>query len=69
VYAGYAMKLEFGRPVDQRLPGRIYLCTPDEARSVVVGTFSAEIRKPPPPKPPQPPKLPQAQPGTSVPQR
>ena len=47
---GYAMKLEFGQVADGRLPGQIYLCTPDPAKSVVVGNFSAEIRKPNPPK-------------------
>jgi len=51
VNAGYAMKLEFGKVAQKSLPGRIYLCTPDEANSVVVGSFSAEIRKPSPPKP------------------
>jgi len=52
VTAGYAMKLEFGQIAEGTLPGRIYLCTPDEAKSVVVGSFTAEIRKPPPPKTP-----------------
>ncbi len=51
---GYAMKLEFGEITDRALPGRIYLCTPDDARSVVVGSFCAEIRKPNPPKPKAP---------------
>lgn len=55
VAAGYAMKLEFNQPIEGRLPGGIYLCTPDEAQSVVVGSFLAEIRKPNPPKPPKPP--------------
>ncbi|HEY9171970.1 MAG TPA: hypothetical protein VI136_06790 [Verrucomicrobiae bacterium] len=52
VTAGYAMKLEFNQAIEDRLPGGIYLCTPDEAQSVVVGSFLAEIRKPNPPKPP-----------------
>ncbi len=47
--AGYALRLEFGQVSGTHLPGRIYLCTPDEAKSYVAGTFSAEIRKPPPP--------------------
>lgn len=55
VGAGYAMKLEFGPITGDKLPGRIYLCTPDEANSVVVGSFTAEIRKPGPPKPPKKP--------------
>ncbi len=53
VTAGYAMKLEFNQAIKGRLPGGIYLCTPDEAQSVVVGSFLAEIRKPNPPKPPK----------------
>jgi DNA-directed RNA polymerase subunit RPC12/RpoP len=46
---GYAMKLEFGAVANEKVPGNIYLCTPDDAKSVVVGTFTAEIRKPKPP--------------------
>lgn len=56
VNAGYAMRLEFDKVADGKLPGRIYLCTPDEAKSVVVGSFTAEIRKPDPAKPPKQPK-------------
>jgi hypothetical protein len=41
---GYAMKLEFGTISDNRLPGKIYLCLPDEMKSCVVGTFTAEIQ-------------------------
>lgn len=67
VSSGYAMRLEFDQPADERLPGRIYLCTPDEARSVVVGSFIAEIRKPSPPKPPKPRQTSQTQPGTAAP--
>jgi hypothetical protein len=37
---GYALKLAFG------LPGRIYICLPDAARSFIAGTFEAEIREP-----------------------
>ena len=51
VQGGYAMKLEFGRIGQGRLPGRIYLCTPDPDCSVVVGSFQAEIRPPGAPKP------------------
>jgi DNA-directed RNA polymerase subunit RPC12/RpoP len=55
---GYALKVAFGQPAHGRMPGRIYLCLPDAAKSFVAGTFDAEIRKPPPPKPPtsKPPK-------------
>jgi DNA-directed RNA polymerase subunit RPC12/RpoP len=47
---GYAMRLEFGALANNRLPGKIYLCTPDETKSYVAGTFNVEIRKPRPPK-------------------
>jgi hypothetical protein len=40
----YAMKLEFGESKNGRVPGRIYLCLPDEEKSFVAGTFTAEIR-------------------------
>lgn len=52
VTRGYAMKLEFDQIANERLPGRVYLCTPDKAKSVVVGSFVAEVRKPSPPKKP-----------------
>ena len=51
IKGGYALKLAFGQPANGRLPGRIYLCLPDEAKSVVAGTFDAEIRKPKPSRP------------------
>lgn len=57
IKAGYAMRLEFGAVAGNQLPGRIYLCTRDEAKSVVVGSFVAEIRKPGPPKPPKKPDV------------
>ena len=53
---GYAMKLEFGQAANDRIPGKIYLCAPDDAKSCVAGIFDAEIRKPKPPKP-KPPTL------------
>lgn len=49
---GYALRLEFGQVSGGRIPGVIYLCTPDGDQSYVSGTFTAEIRKPSPPKPP-----------------
>lgn len=55
---GYALKLELGEIAGNRIPGKIYLCLPDEAQSRAAGTFSAEIRKPAPPKPR--PQMPQA---------
>lgn len=47
---GYALRLEFGEVSGTRMPGKIYLCTPDDPKSYVAGTFTAEIRKPSPPK-------------------
>jgi hypothetical protein len=43
---GFAMKLEFGALKGNRLPGKIYLCLPDDAHSCVAGVFNAEIRQP-----------------------
>jgi hypothetical protein len=48
--SGYALRLEFGPVSGPRMPGKIYLCTADEAKSYVAGTFTAEIRKPSPPR-------------------
>ncbi|HEX5397956.1 MAG TPA: hypothetical protein VFY06_02800, partial [Verrucomicrobiae bacterium] len=45
---GYALRLEFGQPAGNSIPGKIYLCTPDEFKSYVVGNFNAEIVKPKP---------------------
>lgn len=39
----YAMRLELGQSKNDRLPGRMYLCLPDEKKSVVAGMFEAEI--------------------------
>ncbi len=55
---GYALRLEFGQATNARMPAKIYLCTPDDAKSYVAGTFIAEIRKAPPPKPKSPPPKP-----------
>jgi len=49
---GYALKVMFGQASNRRMPGKIYLCLPDPAKSFVAGSFEAEIRKLPPPKPP-----------------
>jgi len=45
---GYALRLEFGTLVNERLPGKIYLCTPDAEKSYVFGYFIADIRWPKP---------------------
>ncbi len=50
---GYALHLEFGALANNRLPGTIYLCAPDDEKSYLMGTFNADARKP---KPKQPPK-------------
>ena len=52
--SGYALKMIFGEAVNARMTGKIFLSLPDDERSVVAGTFDAEIRQPPPPKPRQP---------------
>jgi len=39
----YVMRLEFGTSSEGRLPGRIYICLPDEQQSVAAGDFIAEI--------------------------
>jgi len=51
---GYALKLELGEIVGNRMPGKVYLCLPDENQTRIAGVFSAEIKKPAPPKPKQP---------------
>lgn len=62
LHEGYALRLEFGQAADGRLPGKILLCAPDEAKSWMAGSFEAKILKPPAPKPPktQPPAPPPA---------
>lgn len=47
---GYAMRLEFDKLDRNHLPGKIYLCTPDAEKSYLIGTFSADARKPKPKK-------------------
>jgi DNA-directed RNA polymerase subunit RPC12/RpoP len=48
---GYALRLEFGALANNRIPGKIYFCAPDDLKSYVMGTFNLEIRRPRPPKP------------------
>jgi predicted RNA-binding Zn-ribbon protein involved in translation (DUF1610 family) len=54
ITGGYALRLVFGGATNGRMPGKIYICLPDAEKSVVAGTFDAEIRKPAPPKTSQP---------------
>jgi hypothetical protein len=44
----YALHLEFGALEKNRLPGKIYLCLPDDEKSYLLGTFNADARKPKP---------------------
>lgn len=55
---GYAMRLVFDSVVNGRLPGRIFLSLPDAEKSVVAGTFEAELRMPGMPGPPGMPGMP-----------
>ena len=56
IKVGYAMRIEFGQAAGGHLPGKVYLCLPDKAKSWIVGTFEAEIKPPPAPKLPKPPQ-------------
>jgi hypothetical protein len=51
---GYVMKVEFGTLANGAIPGKIFLCMPDESKSWIAGTFTAVIRQPfgPPPRRP-----------------
>ncbi len=40
---GYAMKLQFGEVSEDKVPGKLYLCLPDEEQSVVAGSFIASV--------------------------
>jgi hypothetical protein len=40
----YSLVLELGQELDRHLPGRIYLAIPGGTKSVISGTFTAEIR-------------------------
>ena len=48
--ADYAMRLEFGPLANNRLSGKIYLCTPDAEKSYLMGAFNAAVPKPRPQK-------------------
>lgn len=51
--SGYALRLEFGKLANHRLPGKIYLCTPDAEKSYLLGSFTANVAKPKPKAPPK----------------
>lgn len=40
----YTLQLEFGSERDNKLPGKIYLVLPAEAKTSIAGTFEADIR-------------------------
>ena len=42
---GYAMRLEFGPDINNRITGKIYLCAPDDEKSYVAGTFNFSARR------------------------
>jgi hypothetical protein len=46
--SGYALRLEFGALANNKLPGKIWLCTPDAEKSYLLGSFTADARKPKP---------------------
>jgi len=54
IAGGYALRVAFGEVASGRMPGKIFICLPDENKSFVAGSFEAEIRKPNPPKQKQP---------------
>lgn len=41
---GYALRLDFGMVKDGNLPGRIYLCLPDERKSWIAGSLTLEMK-------------------------
>ncbi|MEI8289117.1 MAG: hypothetical protein WCH99_06555 [Verrucomicrobiota bacterium] len=49
----YALRLQFGALTNNRLAGKIYLCTPDPEKSYLMGKFNATILKPKPKAPAQ----------------
>jgi DNA-directed RNA polymerase subunit RPC12/RpoP len=49
--SGYALRLEFGELANNHLPGKIYLCIPDDEKSYLLGSFNADARKPKPKAP------------------
>jgi hypothetical protein len=51
INTGYALKVIFGQPANNHMPGKLYIAFPDDEKSFAAGTFNAEIRKPNPPKP------------------
>jgi len=46
ITSGYALKVSFDRAATGRISGKIFIALPDESKSVVAGTFDAEIKPP-----------------------
>ena len=44
MFTEYTLKLEFGKGEGLKLPGKIYICFPDEAKSVIAGKFLLESK-------------------------
>ncbi len=40
----YAMFLQFGKRKGKELPGKIYVCLPDEMKSFIAGSFTAHVK-------------------------
>ena len=41
---GYAMRLEFGKEANGAIPGKLYLCLPDDRKSWIAGSFELNLR-------------------------
>ena len=41
---GYTMRMEFGKEKDGDIPGKIYLCFPDDRKSWIAGSFSLTLQ-------------------------
>ena len=41
---GYAMRLEFGMAKDGQVPGKLYLCLPDDRKSWLAGSFTLNLK-------------------------
>ena len=47
---GYAARVEFGGVIRNKISGKVFIATPDDAHSYIAGTFTADVRKPAKPK-------------------
>ena len=41
---GCAVKIEFGKEQDSKVPGKLYICLPDPAKSYFAGSFTVELK-------------------------